>query len=68
MAATEVNSTATRRFWDLFHALPEDAQRLAVKSTTYGDATLITLRSVADRDIHRREQFRRLIRTSISLA
>jgi len=27
-----VNSVGTRRFWDLFHALPEDVQKLAVKN------------------------------------
>ena len=32
MAAAEVNSIATRRFWDLLHALPEDVQKLAVKN------------------------------------
>ncbi len=32
MAATEVNSVATRRFWNLFHALPDDVQKLAVKN------------------------------------
>ena len=32
MAATEVNSVATRRFWDLLHALPDEVQKLAVKN------------------------------------
>ncbi len=32
MASTEVNSVATRRFWDLFDALPRDIQKLAVKN------------------------------------
>ena len=32
MAAAEVTSVATRRFWDLFQALPPDIQRLAVKN------------------------------------
>jgi hypothetical protein len=32
MAASEVNSVATRRFWDLLHALPENIQELAVKN------------------------------------
>jgi hypothetical protein len=32
VAAPEVNSVATRRFWDLFNALPGDAQNLAVKN------------------------------------
>jgi hypothetical protein len=32
VAAAEVKSFATRRFWDLFHALPEDIQDLAVKN------------------------------------
>jgi hypothetical protein len=27
-----VNSVATRRFWALFHALPNDVQQLAVKN------------------------------------
>ena len=27
-----MKSVATRRFWDLFHALPTDVQRLAVKN------------------------------------
>jgi hypothetical protein len=27
-----VNSVATRRFWDLFYALPSDIQTLAVKN------------------------------------
>ena len=32
MAAGEVNSAATRRFWQLFHELPGDVQSLAVKN------------------------------------
>jgi hypothetical protein len=32
MAASEVTSVGTRRFWELFHALPEDIQKLAVKN------------------------------------
>jgi hypothetical protein len=32
MAAPEVSSVATRRFWALFHALPEDIRELAVKN------------------------------------
>ena len=32
MAIAEVRSVATQRFWDLFHALPADIQRLAVKN------------------------------------
>ena len=32
MAAAEVTSVATRRFWHLFHALPADVQNLAVKN------------------------------------
>jgi hypothetical protein len=27
-----VKSLATRRFWDLYHGLPEDIQKLAVKN------------------------------------
>jgi len=27
-----MKSVATRRFWDLFHALPEDIRRLAIKN------------------------------------
>jgi hypothetical protein len=27
-----VNSVATRRFWALFHALPDDVQQLAIKN------------------------------------
>ena len=32
MAAAEVNSVASRRFWELFNALPDDIQKLAVKN------------------------------------
>jgi hypothetical protein len=32
VAATEVKSTATKRFWSLFSALPADIQELAVKN------------------------------------
>ena len=32
MAAQEVKSVASRRFWDLFYALPSDVQELAVKN------------------------------------
>jgi hypothetical protein len=32
MASAEVNSIGTRRFWDLFHALPEDIRELGVKN------------------------------------
>jgi hypothetical protein len=32
VAATEVKSVATRRFWDLFRKLPENVQKLAVKN------------------------------------
>ena len=32
MAAREVKSVATRRFWNLYHALPADVQALAVKN------------------------------------
>ena len=32
MAAAEVKSVATSRFWDLFHALPGEIQELAVKN------------------------------------
>ena len=32
MAAAEVKSIATRRFWDLFYALPPEIQKLAVKN------------------------------------
>ena len=32
MAAAEVNSVASRRFWLLFNALPDDIQKLAVKN------------------------------------
>jgi hypothetical protein len=32
VAAPEVNSVATRRFWDLFHALPEEIRELAAKN------------------------------------
>jgi hypothetical protein len=32
VAAADVNSIATRRFWDLFHALPPEIQKLAVKN------------------------------------
>ena len=32
MATAKVNSVATRRFWDLFHELPAEAQKLAIKS------------------------------------
>jgi len=31
VAATSVNSVATRRFWELFRALPAEIQKLAVK-------------------------------------
>lgn len=47
MAPTEVNSVATRRFWDLFYALPEDVQRLAVKNYHLWRRDPITLRSVS---------------------
>ena len=32
MATAEVKSIATRRFWDLFHALSPEIQKLAVKN------------------------------------
>jgi hypothetical protein len=32
MAAAEISSVATGRFWKLFHALHEDIQALAVKN------------------------------------
>jgi len=32
VAAPEVNSVASRRFWELFDALPGDVQELAVKN------------------------------------
>lgn len=32
MAAEEVNSIATRRFWDLFNTLSPEIQKLAVKN------------------------------------
>ena len=32
MAAAEVRSVATARFWVLFHALPDEIQKLAVKN------------------------------------
>jgi hypothetical protein len=32
VATAEVNSVATRRFWELFHSLPRDVQELAVKN------------------------------------
>jgi hypothetical protein len=32
VAAGKVNSVVTRRFWDLFHALPDEVQSAAVKS------------------------------------
>ena len=32
MASSEVKSVASRRFWDLFNALPDDVQKLAVKN------------------------------------
>jgi hypothetical protein len=32
VAISEVNSVATRRFWNLFHALPAEVQELAVKN------------------------------------
>jgi hypothetical protein len=32
VAATEVKSVASRRFWDLFHALPHEIQTLAAKN------------------------------------
>ncbi len=32
MATAEVNSIATRRFWDLFYALSPEIQKLAVKN------------------------------------
>ena len=32
MATAEVKSVATRRFWDLFHALSPEIQKLAVKN------------------------------------
>jgi hypothetical protein len=32
VAAAEVKSVASRRFWDLFNALPADIQKLAVKN------------------------------------
>jgi len=39
-----VKSVATRRFWDLFQALPRDIQELAVKNYLLCCATPITLR------------------------
>jgi hypothetical protein len=32
VATAQVNSFATRRFWDLFHALAPEIQKLAVKN------------------------------------
>jgi hypothetical protein len=32
VAAAQVNSIATRRFWDHFHALSPEVQKLAVKN------------------------------------
>ena len=32
MAPAKVKSVATRRFWDLFYALPRDIQELALKN------------------------------------
>jgi hypothetical protein len=32
VATAQVNSVATRRFWDLFHALAPEIQKLAVKN------------------------------------
>ena len=32
MAVLKVKSVATRRFWELFQALPSDVQKLAVKN------------------------------------
>lgn len=32
MAVLKVKSVATRRFWELFHALPPHVQKLAVKN------------------------------------
>ena len=32
MATTNVKSVANCRFWELFHSLPPDVQRLAVKN------------------------------------
>jgi len=32
VATAQVNSVATRRFWDLFHALSPEIQKLAVKN------------------------------------
>ena len=32
MAAGKVNSVATRRFWNLYQALPSDVQKLAIKN------------------------------------
>ena len=48
MAAAEVKSVATRRFWDLFNALPADVQDLAVKNYhTCGAMTRIILHSIS---------------------
>jgi hypothetical protein len=50
VAAAKVTSVATRRFWNLFDALPDGIQQLAVKTTSFGVATRIILRSTfADR-------------------
>jgi hypothetical protein len=32
VAAANVKSVASRRFWELFHSLPPDVQKLAVKN------------------------------------
>jgi hypothetical protein len=39
-----VTSIGTRRFWELFEALPDPVQRLAVKNYDLGGIIRITLR------------------------
>src|ERR1017187_6165068 len=42
MAVSRVKSIATRRFWELFRALPPEVQNLASRIITCGDGTLIS--------------------------
>jgi hypothetical protein len=42
-----MNSVATRRFWDLFDALPRDIQNLAVKNYRLWQRDPITLRFIS---------------------
>ena len=47
MASQEVNSVVTRRFWDLFDALPPDVQKLAVKNYSLWQRDLAILRFIS---------------------